>query len=129
MRIQLICTIFGLSMKTGKIIFGTILIALYLLFPGNGLALANHFFHDRGLPLIECPCCSETEKDSTDHSLPGSGDENDILDHACSCACHLPSMLQTPILSNALTSLLPGDAQKLYPEIYLPIFVPPQNLV
>ncbi|MRR05959.1 MAG: hypothetical protein EG828_03295 [Deltaproteobacteria bacterium] len=116
-------------MKSVKSFFSVILIVFYLFFPGSGLALANHYFHERGLPVIDCSCCTETEKNSADHPLPGSGDRNDFLEHACSCGCHLPSRVHNPIFPNALTALLPGDAQKFYPDIYLPIFVPPQNLI
>jgi hypothetical protein len=119
----------GFCMKSERKIFSAILIALYLIFPGNGLAFANHFFHDRGLPVIDCSCCTEKEKNTTDHSFPGSEDVNDTLEHACSCACHLPSRVLSAISPDVFSMLLPGDAQKYCPEIYLPIFVPPQNLV
>lgn len=128
MRIQQICIESGLSMKSGKTLFGVLLIAFYLFFPGNGLALANHFFQDRGLPLIECPCCAETAKNTTDYSFPESGDESDIFEHACNCSCHLPSATQTLVSFKDFACLLPGEAQQLYQEVYFPIFVPPQNL-
>jgi hypothetical protein len=116
-------------MNTGKTFLGLILIALYLFFPGNGLALANHLFHDRGLPLIECPCCAETGENSTDNPLNENGGEIDIFEQGCNCSSHIPSRALTPEYSNDFACLLPGEAQQLYPKVYIPIFVPPQNLI
>jgi hypothetical protein len=116
-------------MKSGKTFAGLILITFYLFFPGYGLALANHFFHDSGLPVIVCPCCSETEKNNTDNPLTGNGGEGDILEDGCNCSSHLPSVALTPTSSNEFACLLPGEATQLYPMVYIPIFVPPQNLV
>jgi len=116
-------------MKTGKTFLGLILIAIYLFFPGNGLALANHLFHDRGLPLIECSCCAETGGKSTDNPLTENGGESDIFEHGCNCSSHIPSGAQTPQYSNYFACLLPGEAPQSYPKVYIPIFVPPQNLV
>jgi hypothetical protein len=115
-------------MKSGKTFAGLILIAFYIFFPGNGLALANHLFHDWGLPLIECPCCTGTEKNSTDNPLTENGDESDIFEHGCNCSSHLPSGALTPESSNDFACLLPGEAPPLYPMVYISIFVPPQNL-
>jgi hypothetical protein len=116
-------------MKSGKTYLGLILITFYLFFPGNGLALANHFFHDRGLPLIECPCCSETEKNSADNPLSENEGENHVFEHGCNCSSHLPSGAHSPESANDFACLLPGEVPLLYPMIYIPIFVPPQNLV
>jgi len=116
-------------MKTGKTFLGLILIVLYLFFPGNGLALANHVLHDRGLPLIECSCCAETGKNSTDNPLTEKGGESDIFEHGCNCSSHIPSVAQAPQYSNYFACLLSGEAPQLYPKVYIPIFVPPQNLV
>ena len=116
-------------MDQGKIFLGIILIAFYLFSPGNGLAFANHFFHDRGLPVIECSCFTEADKKSRDNPLSEDGAEGDIFDHGCNCSSHIPSVALTPQSAHDLASLLQGGALQLYPNVYIPIFVPPQNLV
>jgi hypothetical protein len=116
-------------MKTGKTFPCLILILFYLLFPGNGLAFANHLFQDIGLPVIDSYICTETENNTTDNPVTGNGDECDIIEHGCNCSPHIPSEAQASQYSKYFTQLLSNEAPQLYPNIYIPIFVPPQNLV
>jgi hypothetical protein len=116
-------------MKSCKAFLGLILMAVYIFNPGNVLAFANHVFHDKGLPIVECLCCTETEKNSTHNPLSENGDESDLYEHDCNCSSHLPSVALTLTSSNEFACLLPGETTQLYPMVYIPIFVPPQNLV
>ncbi len=115
-------------MKPGKTFLSAVLILFYLLVPGKGMAIVSHGFYDRGLSLIECPCCAETGKNSAGTSLPGGGDDLDIFEHGCDCSCHLPSRPNPPAHPDDAVLFMPDDAPLSYPEVYIPIFVPPQNL-
>jgi hypothetical protein len=116
-------------MKTGKKISALLLIAFYLFFPGNGLALANELLHDRGLPVIACSCFTGTEKNANGHPLTGNAVEGEIFESGCACSSHLTAGVRTPEFSNYVASLLSSEYPQRYPEVYIPIFVPPQKLV
>ncbi len=116
-------------MNSGKAFISLILITFYLFFPGNGLALANQFLHDRGLPVVECPCSTETDENSSDKPHSEDGAESDLSDHGCNCSCHLPAWPLAPEHPHEIAFRLPYERPQSYPEVYIPIFVPPQNIV
>ena len=49
---------------------------------------------------------------------------------ACYCACHLPVTMQPLQLHHApvMSRLVTGEPFTFLPEVYLPRFIPPQNL-
>ncbi|HEY6837326.1 MAG TPA: hypothetical protein VI389_01150 [Geobacteraceae bacterium] len=64
-----------------------------------------------------CPSCPESEHTGADHC-------------DCACSCHLPVTVQ-PVhirFSPAITLLIVSEPFNALPEVYLPKFVPPQNL-
>jgi len=117
----------GSAMNSYRTYLGLLLIAFYLIFPGNGLAFVNHIFHDRGLPEIDCPCRGETERHAA-HPLDGNEDD-DAGTRAMECACssHIPLTNDLPEHDRISARVPIGKPLNFPAEIYLPIFVPPQN--
>ena len=68
----------------------------------------------------DAPCCP---MDGHDHG------DMDHCDSCLHCACHAPLMQFVTLLSYApsLSLLNPGERSNQLPEVYLPIFSPPQN--
>ncbi len=66
-----------------------------------------------------CPACPGDDHSDTDHDA-GS----------CFCACHLPLIApKIEICYNPIvTSLFPLEKFSAIPEVFLPKFIPPQNL-
>jgi hypothetical protein len=81
-------------MKSGKTFFCIVLTAIYLFFPGNGLAFVNHILHDRGLPDIDCPFCSQ-DKRQAGYRMTGDDDDSGAQNVGCACISHIPLKLFT----------------------------------
>lgn len=116
----------GWDMKSGNTFLSIFVMALYLFFPGNGLVFANHHFHDRGLPEIDCPCCGETAQHA---GHPGDGGVDDGCVHASDCACssHIP-LSRTPLEYDRIAVRVPfREPLFSITEVYYPIFVPPRT--
>lgn len=114
-------------MKSGKTFLCIFLTAIYFFFPGNALAFVNHIFHDKGLPEIDCLCCSETEQHA-EHPLNDRGDDAGTQNLDCTCSSHIP-LNRTPLEHNQTVTSIPlCEPLFSFPEMYYPIFVPPQNL-
>jgi hypothetical protein len=112
-------------MKSGKTFICIVLTAIYLFFPGNGLAFVNHIFHDKGLPEIDCPCCSKTER-HTENPLSGHNDECGAQNMGCACISHIP-LTRYSLESDQNAVLLPlRDPLYFLTEMYYPIFIPPK---
>jgi hypothetical protein len=114
-------------MKSGKSFLCIFLLAIYILFPGDGLAFVNHVFHEKGLPEIDCPCCSENERQSG-HPLDEKDDSSNVLDLDCPCLSYLP--INSNAFEHCLLTATMQLSEKVHciPEVYYPIIVPPQNL-
>ena len=114
-------------MKSGKSFLCIFLLSIYILFPGDGLAFVNHVFHEKGLPEIDCPCCSENERQSG-HPLDENDDSSNVLDLDCPCLSYLP--VNSNAFEHCLLTATMQLSEKVHciPEVYYPIIVPPQNL-
>lgn len=116
-------------MKPAQTFVATILIAVYLFFPGKGLAVAAHFVGESGFRPSECACCAETDDHSDAAPLAGTEGFGDLLEDDCSCWSHVPARTQSLGRNLEFAVILPFEAPHLCPEVYIPIFVPPQNPV
>jgi hypothetical protein len=114
-------------MKPAKTILCIFLTALYLFFPGSGLAFVNHILHDRGLPEIECTCDSQTQQHAN-YPLSDHGDHSSISDTDCPCANHIP--INRSALEHDVFPVCVSFFEKTHfvPEVYYPIIVPPHIL-
>ena len=83
----------------------------------------------RDLPAVRsCPVIDGACDDSSPVS-PDDG-QSDHCAAACYCACHLPVTMQPLQLHHApvMSRLVTGEPFTFLPEVYLPRFIPPQNL-
>ncbi|MRR06126.1 MAG: hypothetical protein EG828_04155 [Deltaproteobacteria bacterium] len=114
-------------MKSGKTFFCIVLTAFYLLFPGNGLAFVNHILHDRGLQEIDCPCCSENERQAG-HPMNGDDENSCVQNIGCACISHIP-INNYPLESDQNIAGFPLCEPLFFlSEMYYPIFIPPKIL-
>jgi hypothetical protein len=112
-------------MKSGKTFICIVLTAIYLLFPGNGLAFVNHILHDRGLPEIDCPCCSQNERQAG-YPMTGDNDNSGAQNMSCSCISHIP-LNSYSLESNQNVAGFPlHEPLSSLSEMYYPIFIPPK---
>jgi hypothetical protein len=114
-------------MKSGKTFICIVLTAIYLLFPGNGLAFVNHILHDRGLPEIDCPCCSQNERQA---GYPANGDDDNsgAQNMSCSCISHLPLNNYSLESDQNVAGFPLREPLYFLSEMYYPIFIPPKIL-
>jgi hypothetical protein len=114
-------------MKSGKTFICIVLTAIYLLFPGNGLAFVNHILHDRGLPEIDCPCCNQTERE-TGHPLTGHDDDSGAQNMGCTCISHIPLNHYSLECEQNVAGFPLCEPLYSLSEMYYPIFIPPKIL-
>jgi hypothetical protein len=103
-----------------------ILISLYLLLPAAVFAHANLgqeiqgsaltvTVQESGVPCDGCPCTGTQDAD--------------CCENACPCCCHVPlAQLVTIAYSPFVISLNHPEYHLTSPQVYLSIYVPPQNL-
>ena len=87
--------------------------------------------HTRDLPgAHSCPVKDGACDDSSPASPCGEHSDGDHCAAACYCACHLPVTIQPLRLHHApvMSRLVAGEPFTFLPEVYLPKFIPPQNL-
>lgn len=72
-----------------------------------------------GATADHCPSCPDSDHTGADH-----------CDSSCYCSCHLPVTVQPVLIrfSPVVTSLIVSEPFNTLPEVYLPKFIPPQNL-
>jgi hypothetical protein len=70
-------------------------------------------------PADHCPACPDGDHSGSDQ-CPSS----------CYCSCHLPLTMQTVQVQHSpvITELVFFESFIAIPEVYLPKFIPPQNL-
>ena len=70
-------------------------------------------------PADHCPACPDGDHSSPDH-CPSS----------CYCSCHVPLTVQAVRIQHSpvITDLVFFESFTAIPEVYLPKFIPPQNL-
>ena len=66
-----------------------------------------------------CPACPADDHSDADHCAS-----------SCYCSCHLPLTVQAIriVHSPVITELIFPESFTVMPEVYLPKFIPPQNL-
>jgi hypothetical protein len=113
--------------RTYNYIIGTVLIVIYLALPATNLA------HAAALEAGEFPtrtACSSTTASPGDSCPCTDGKMSDCCDAAfCSCVCHAPlghglRLVYAPVVVVQSFREPTGSL----PQVFLSIFVPPQNL-
>ncbi|MGB9080008.1 MAG: hypothetical protein WCD00_01835 [Desulfuromonadaceae bacterium] len=108
-------------------IIGTVLIVIYLALPATNLAQAAT--QDGGV-LPDKAACSSTTTAPCDGCPCSDGQGPDCCDTSfCSCACHAPlsqglRLVYAPVIVTQHFREPAGSS----PQVFLSIFVPPQNL-
>jgi len=106
--------------------YGSLFIALYLLSPLAGFALANQTATDYRLSDT---CCFSTDANSANPAQNNSNCEaqdNDVNDDDGSCPCHMISVSFSCPYAPLSTRLEVMETYKKLPTTYASIFVPPQ---
>ena len=67
----------------------------------------------------QCPACPDDSHSEADHDAA-----------SCFCSCHLPLTMQAVQIQHSpvITDLVFFESFTAIPEVYLPKFIPPQNL-
>ncbi len=85
-------------------------------------ALSHNLLPDAAVSMTagDCGGCHDDSQDTG---------KDDCCTTACACACHAPLTIKAVTLPVpvALTSCFASFNPHLPPQVYLPIFVPPQN--
>jgi hypothetical protein len=108
-------------------IIGTVLIVIYLALPATNFAYATN--QEGGVPSAQA-VCSVMAAAPCDDCPCSDGHGSDCCDSTfCSCACHAPlgqgiQLVYAPVID---TQSFREPTWSL-PQVYRPIFVPPQNL-
>jgi|GEM_PF-945172 hypothetical protein len=85
--------------------------------------------HQR-MPDVVSSAAADTAKDDCHHNTADTQKDDCCTISACSCACHAPLTLKaiTVPLPVAIASYFNLPTPQAPPQVYLTIFVPPQNL-
>jgi hypothetical protein len=104
-----------------------LLVVIYLFIPVMGLAHAGVPFAGTAVirtidgredsPCENCPCSQENDSHCCDSAC-------------CSCAFHCPPVQGMQVRYSPIVIIARhGEPFRAMPQVYLPIFVPPQNLL
>ena len=116
------------SARAYNYIISTLLIVIYLALPATNLAYAAT--QEEGVSSAQAVCSTATT-DLCDDCPCSDGQGSDCCDSIfCNCACHAPlgQCIQLVYAPEIAAQSFRESSWSL-PQVYRPIFVPPQNFV
>ncbi|MDK9716415.1 MAG: hypothetical protein OEL57_00735 [Trichlorobacter sp.] len=87
--------------------------------------------HQQDMPkVVSSAAAAATDCDDCHHDTTDTQQDDCCTSSACACACHAPLSLKaiTVPLPVMVTSIFTALEPQQPPQVYLSIFVPPQNL-
>jgi len=109
-------------------IIAAVLLIVYLLFPATAHVNAYAQHHENSVSVVSSSAPSDVP--AKDSPCSGGMHDSGCCDtNSCSCSCHLPLTLNSlQIAYSPLISMQRfSDLSWYLPQVYLTIFIPPQN--